>query len=287
MTYSIVARDAATGMLGVAVQSHYFSVGSVVTWARAGVGAVATQSFVELSYGPLGLELMGAGKSAQEALQSLLESDRYGERRQIAMVDSKGNIAVHTGEGCIPYAGHAVGIGFSAQANLMANDTVWGSMKDSFERNADLEFPERLASSLMAAEAAGGDIRGSQSAAILVVGPDVAPHSWMGRVLELRVEDHPKPVEELTRLIRMHRAYELADKAETLLHDGKYDESSKLYQQATEYAQLDELNYWRALSLLKAGKKEDAEAILEQVYSKAPNWKRLTELLKRSGRLGD
>jgi len=170
-------------------------------------------------------------------------------------VDSKGNVAVHTGADCIPYAGHIVGEGFSAQANLMSNDTVWGSMKDSFERNTHLEFPERLAAALMAAETAGGDIRGSQSAAILVVEPTVKAHRWLGKVLELRVEDHPKPVEELTRLIRMHRAYQLADQAETLLQDGKYDESSRLYQRAVEYAQLDELNYWRALSLLKAGKK--------------------------------
>jgi uncharacterized Ntn-hydrolase superfamily protein len=285
MTYSIVARDKSTGLLGVAVQSHYFSVGSVVTWARAGVGAVATQSFAEPSYGALGLELMSSGKSAADALNSLLSIDPMRELRQVAMVDSRGNVAVHTGKECIPWAGHATGEGFSVQANLMSNDTIWGAMKDAYQANLSPPFAERLAQTLLAAERAGGDIRGSQSAAILIVEPTVYPNAWMGRVLELRVEDHPNPVEELIRLIKLKRAYEWADKGEQLLLEGKYDESLKAYEESVKFAELDELKYWRAISLLRVKRKDEAQKILDELYAKSQNWKTLTQLMVWSGRL--
>ena len=179
-TYSIVALDPETGELGVAVQSHWFSVGALVPWARAGVGAVATQSLVEPGYGPLGLELMAAGKTASQALDALKVADAHPEIRQVAMVDAEGNVAAHTGDNCIPEAGHRTGENYSVQANLMANDTVPDAMARAFE-SAEGDLAARLLAALQAAEAAGGDIRGKQSAAILVVsgeptGIDLARH---------------------------------------------------------------------------------------------------------------
>src|SRR5579875_2457803 len=182
MTFSIVARDKKTGQIGVAVQSHWFSVGSIVSWARAGVGAVATQAMVEVSYGPLGLELMASGKSARESLEALLKSDSKPERRQVAMIDGKGRVAVYTGGKCLPFAGHYEGDQFTCQANLMRNKTIWRAMAKSFTSNSSkLRFPERLIAALEAGEKAGGDIRGKQSAAILVVSPELSANYWSGR----------------------------------------------------------------------------------------------------------
>ena len=164
MTYSIVARDPESGRLGVAVQSHWFSVGSVVSWAEAGVGAVATQSFAERSYGPLGLELMRRGRSAPDALQTLLHADAEREARQVAFVDANGDVGVHSGDACIREFGHVAGEGFSVQANLMERDTVWGAMADAY-RTADGDLADRMLAALTAAQAEGGDIRGTQSAA--------------------------------------------------------------------------------------------------------------------------
>jgi uncharacterized Ntn-hydrolase superfamily protein len=206
-TYSVVARDAATGDLGVAVQSHWFSVGSLVTWAEAGVGAVATQSFVDPAYGPLGLGLMRAGKSAREALDGLLAADAGRDVRQVAMVDAKGVVAVHTGKKCIEAAGHATGAGWSVQANLMASERVWPAMARAMEQ-ARGDLAERMLAALEAAEAAGGDIRGRQSAALLVVRGASSGRPWADRAVELRVEDHPRPLEELRRLLRVHRAFD-------------------------------------------------------------------------------
>ncbi|MDH3745921.1 MAG: DUF1028 domain-containing protein, partial [Acidobacteriota bacterium] len=215
-TYSIVARDPATGELGVAVQSHWFSVGSVVTWAEAGVGAVATQSFVEVSYGPLGLELMKAGKTASEALEALLAVDSNRAVRQVAMVDRHGNVAVHTGESCISEAGHSLGEQFSTQANLMARDTVWGAMAEAY-KNAEGDLAARLMAALEAGEAEGGDIRGKQSAAILIVPGESQGAPWRERKVDLRVEDYPQPLEELGRLLRIQRAYQHMNHGDELM----------------------------------------------------------------------
>lgn len=286
MTYSIVAREPSSGMIGVAVQSHYFSVGSVVAWARAGVGAVATQSFAEPSYGPLGLELMAAGRSAALALGALLLADEKRETRQVAMVDAMGGVGVHTGSGCIPFAGHVTGDGFSAQANLMDNDTVWGSMRDAYLLNSHLEFPERLVTALEAAEKAGGDIRGKQSAALVVVEGRVYPNPWMGRVVELRVEDHPEPVKELARLLKLKRAYEWADKADARFSEGAFTEADALYAKAFDLApDVLELKYWRAVSLIQSGSEAQGRDILEEVYKREPRWRKLTALLVETKRI--
>ncbi len=288
MTYSIVARDKQSGLFGVAVQSHYFSVGSVVTWARAGVGAVATQSMAEVSYGPLGLELLAAGKSAGEALRALVNADARAATRQVAMVDSSGSTSVHTGGECIPYAGDASGDGFSVQANLMDNDTIWGAMKDAYQSSLSLDFPERLVHTLKAAESAGGDIRGRQSSALLVVDAKPSANYWSGKLIELRVEDHPSPNEELERLLRLSRAYEYAEKGERLISSKKWEDSERAFQRATTLApELIELEYWRAISLFNSGKKEEAGRLLGKAYLKDARWKKLTGLLVKSGRLSE
>jgi uncharacterized Ntn-hydrolase superfamily protein len=215
-TYSIVARDAQTGQLGVAVQSHWFGVGRLVTWAEAGVGAVATQAMVQVRYGPLGLERMRQGLSAQEALAELLAADDGRELRQVAMVDAGGDVAAHTGSQCIAEAGQETGAGFSAQANMMATQQVWPAMARAY-REACGDLAERLLSALDAAQAAGGDLRGKQSAAMLIVGAERGPEPWAGVLLELRVEDHPEPLAELRRLVTLQRAYEHMNQGDTLL----------------------------------------------------------------------
>lgn len=292
MTYSIVARDKETGELGVAVQSHWFSVGSAVTWARAGVGAVATQAMAEISYGPLGLELMSSGKSANEAIEALLKADPKSETRQVAFVDSKGNVSVHTGKKCIPYAGHVKGDGFSCEANLMRNGTIWDAMARDFKKTSRvskkdrLPLAERLISSLEAAEEAGGDIRGKQSAAILVVSPTVAPNSWSGRLVDLRVEDFPKPLPELKRLLRLQRGYEWANKGDELLNAGKFEESLKAYEKAGQLApDLEELEFWQGVSLVQVKKLKHAKPIFKKVFKKNKDWMQVTKSLPKIGLL--
>jgi uncharacterized Ntn-hydrolase superfamily protein len=284
MTYSIVARDPNTGEIGVAVQSHYFSVGSVVTWARAGVGAVATQSMAEVSYGPLGLDLMAAGKSPEEALGALLKADSKFETRQVAMVDAKGRVAVHTGRKCIPYAGHIAGDQFTCEANLMSNDRIWRAMEKNYTKNSGLLFPERLVATLEAAEEAGGDIRGKQSAAILVVSPDLYPNYWQGRILELRVEDHTEPLPELKRLLRLRRGYEWAEKGDDFLSSGRFKESQDAFLKAQNYApEIDELRYWEGISLLESGRANEATPILRAIFKKDSRWIQTTKGLKEIG----
>jgi uncharacterized Ntn-hydrolase superfamily protein len=296
LTYSIVARDKETGELGVAVQSHWFSVGSIVTWARAGVGAVATQAMVEVSYGPLGLELMSSGKNADEALQALLNSDPKSETRQVAFVDSKGNVSVHTGKRCIPYAGHVKGDQFACEANLMRNDTIWGAMSKDYVRTSSfnvrkkkgdrLPLAERLISALEAAEEGGGDVRGKQSAAILVVSQAVAPNPWSGRLIDLRVEDSHSPLPELKRLLRLHRAYEWANKGDELLTAGKFEDSVKAYEKAGAFApNLEELEFWQGVSLIQAKRLKVAKPILKKVFRKNKDWVQVAKSLPKIGLL--
>jgi uncharacterized Ntn-hydrolase superfamily protein len=286
LTYSIVARDPKTGEMGVAVQSHYFSVGSVVTWARAGVGAVATQSMTEIRYGPLGLELMGAGKSAPETLKGLLAVDPKPDIRQVAMVDSKGRTAAHTGKRCIPFAGDTQGNGVSCQGNIMRNGRVWTAMKKSYERNHGLPLPERLAAALEAGEAAGGDARGKQSAAILVVSGEKAASYWEGKVLELRVEDHPDPVQELKRLIRFKRGYEWVDKGDDYIASAKLTDALKAYEKALKLVpEVDEIRYWVGVSLLKTRQRERGLRLLRAVFAKDRSYVGMTKAIMKAGSL--
>jgi uncharacterized Ntn-hydrolase superfamily protein len=284
-TFSIVARDAKTGEMGVAVQSHWFSVGPLVPWAEAGVGAVATQSLVEVSYGPKGLALMKAGKSAPDALKELLAADEGRDGRQVAMVDSQGRVAHWTGPKCIPSAGDAQGDGFSVQANLMDNDRIWPSMKKAFE-SATGDLADRLLAALDAAQAAGGDIRGMQSAAILVVKGDRTDTPWTGKVMDLRVEDSPEPLKELRRLVRVRRAYDFADAGDAFVTANKIPEAMAAYSKASELMpESAELLYWRAVGLWNAGKKAEAMPLFKQVFQREHRWVVLTPRLVPVGLL--
>ncbi len=286
-TYSIVARDPATGELGVAVQSHWFSVGSIVTWAEGGVGAVATQSFVEPSYGPLGLALMRAGKSAPEALAALLAADLNRDVRQVAMIDTAGRAAAHTGARCIAAAGHATGAAFSVQANMMDNDRVWPAMKTAYE-NATGDLADRLVAALDAAEAAGGDIRGRQSAAILVVKPASSGRPWADRRIDLRVEDHPQPLVELRRLLTLARAYEHMNRGDELATEAKWNEAGAEYAAAAAMApHIVELPFWHAATLAAAGKLDEATPLFADVFAREPRWRELVRRLPAAGLLPD
>jgi len=271
-TFSIVARDPKTGELGVAVQSHWFSVGPIVPWAEPGVGAVATQSLVDISYGPKGLALMKGGMSAPTALKKLLAEDPQREVRQVAMIDSRGRVAAHTGKQCIPQAGDEVGDQFSCQANLMLNDRVWGAMAKAF-RSAKGDLAERLLVTLEAGQAVGGDVRGQQSAAILIVKGKGGPAPWNDKVLDLRVEDNPHPIRELRRLVKLHRAYELASHGDDMVAARKFDEATRAYGQASDMAPgNEELLFWKAAGLYRAGKVEASLPIFRQVFKANPHW---------------
>jgi len=277
-TYSIVARDPQTGEMGAAVQSHWFSTGSLVIWAEAGVGAVATQAMVDPGYGPLGLELMFTGISASTALENLLYQDAKKEVRQIAMVDRHGNIGVHTGSKCIAEAGHIRGEGFSVQANMMLNNTVWQAMADAYQASSG-RLANRLLAALQAAQDAGGDIRGQQSAAILVVKAKSSRKPWEDTVVDLRVEDHPAPLDELARLLNVHEAYEWMNKGDEFLVKDEIERALSAYQQAAVLApHLSELPFWHAVTLAEMDRVEEALPLFETVFKSDPNW---AELLKR------
>jgi uncharacterized Ntn-hydrolase superfamily protein len=286
-TYSIVARDAHTGELGVAVQSHWFAVGSVVPWAEAGVGAVATQSFVEVSYGPLGLALMRAGKTPQQALTALLGTDAHQDVRQVAMIDAHGKVAVHTGAHCIAEAGHRSGDGYSVQANLMGPSTVPEAMAKAFEASAG-PLAERLLTALLAAEAEGGDIRGKQSAALVVVRGESTGNAWQDRLVDLHVEDHAAPLEELTRLLRLHRAYEHMNAGDVAMETQDFDAARREYGAAQELAPGNaEMLFWHGITLVGAGFIDDAEPLLARAYGYDDNWRTLVPRLPAAGLLED
>ncbi|HEX6790407.1 MAG TPA: DUF1028 domain-containing protein [Candidatus Krumholzibacteria bacterium] len=286
-TYSIVARDSVTGELGVAVQSHWFSVGGHVAWAEAGVGAVATQSFTEPSYGPLGLALMKAGKTAPQALAALIAADAQESVRQVAMVDAKGRVAAHTGSKCIAAAGDHPGAQYSVQANLMEHDTVWGAMSRAYETTKG-DLAERLLSALEAAQKEGGDIRGKQSAAILIVKGESSGRPWDDRVIDLRVEDSPEPVKELRRLVMLQRAYDKMDEGDRHMADNNLAGALAAYNDAAkQLPQNPEVKYWAAVTLMTAGKEQEALAYFKEVFAKDPKWVEVTRRLPASGLLPD
>ena len=286
-TYSIVARDPNTGELGVAVQSHWFSVGPSVAWAEAGVGAVATQSFVDQSYGKLGLELMRSGKSAPAALKSLLAGDEAREVRQVAMIDTEGRVDAWTGKNDIQAAGHIVGKNFSVQANLMLNDKVWPAMAQAFE-NAKGDLAERMMAALEAAQAAGGDIRGKQSAALVVVTGKPTGQAWKDRTFDLRVDDSPEPLKELRRLVTLQRAYNHMN-AGDLAVEKKDNEGALREYSAAEKLVPDnaEMIYWHAVALVNMGRVDESLPLFRKVFTMDNNWATLTPRLPKSGLLPD
>jgi uncharacterized Ntn-hydrolase superfamily protein len=287
-TYSIVARDSVTAQLGVAVQSHWFSVGPIVPWAEAGVGAVATQSFAEPAYGPLGLELMRLGRTAPEALKALVSTDADEAVRQVAMIDAQGRVAAHTGSRCVQAAGHRTGAQYSVQANLMESPTVWEAMARAYE-SAQGDLAERLLAALEAAEAEGGDLRGRQSAAILVVSGENTGKPWVDRVFDLRVEDHPNPVVELRRLVRLQRAYNKLNEGDEQWTKGDVDKAMEAYRAALGIVPDDATNgeapFWVGITLAASGHVEKAIPYLVRAYAQDARWAKLVPRLPASGLL--
>jgi uncharacterized Ntn-hydrolase superfamily protein len=272
MTYSIVARDKDTGEFGVAVQSHYFQVGPVVPWARSGIGAVATQSEVNISFGPLGLDLLQAGHTADQALRALLAGDPGAENRQVAIVDAAGNVAAHTGAKCIPAAGHRTGVGFSCQANLMEKDTVWDAMFEAYT-STHAPLAERMMAALEAAEAEGGDIRGRQSAAMLVVSGTPTGRSWEDRIIDLRVEDAPDPLAELRRLLRVKRAYLTNTDADRLEEAGDKEAAKQKRAEGLRLApEMVELKFWTGLGMAEGGDLDGGCKLMADAVRKDKRW---------------
>jgi uncharacterized Ntn-hydrolase superfamily protein len=289
-TFSIVARDSVTGQLGVAVQSHWFSVGSVVTWAEAGVGAVATQSFAEPAYGPRGLALMNSGLDAPSALRALIAADPAQEVRQVAFVDARGRVAAHTGAKCIETAGHHVGRGWSVQANMMLGDSVVPAMAAACAAamTAGADLPERLLRALEAAQGAGGDIRGVQSAAILVVAGTATGRPSDDRLLELRVEDSVAPLPELRRLVGVWRAYGRMNAGDAAVEQGDLAAALAHYAAADSLLPGNlEVRYWHAVTLAVNGHAERALPIFREVFAADRNWVELTRRLVRPGLIPD
>jgi len=286
-TFSIVARDPATGELGVAVQSHWFSVGSIVAWAEAGVGAVATQSFVDPSYGKNGLDMMRAGKSAPDTLKELLEKDEGREVRQVAMIDAQGRVDAWTGKNDIQSAGHIVGKDFSVQANLMLNDKIWPAMARAFE-NTKGDLADRMLAALDAAQAAGGDIRGRQSAAIVVVTGKPTGQAWKDRTFDLRVDDSPEPLVELRRLVTLQRAYNHMNAGDLAVEKKDNEGALREYGAAEKLVPNNaEMIYWHAVALVNMGRVDESLPLFRKVFATDRNWITLTPRLPKSGLLPD
>ncbi len=282
-TFSIVAVDEETGDIGVAVQSHWFSVGSIVSWAEAGVGAVATQSFVNPAFGPRGLELMKQGKTPQEAMDQLLTEDDGRDFRQVAFINDKGQVAVYTGKKCIADAGHIKGKYYSVQANMMLNDRVVPAMAEAFEKSKG-PLAERMLAALKAAQAAGGDIRGQQSAAILVVRGTSTGKPWQDRLVDLRVEDHPQAVQEMERVLKVFRAYGHMNNGDMAVEKGQVDQALEEYGTAQKmFPDNLEMKYWTAVSLVNIGKLDQALPLFKQVFLKDANWIELTRRIVPNG----
>lgn len=276
-TFSIVARDENTGEMGVAVQSHWFAVGNSVAWGKSGVGVVATQSFVNPAYGPNGLKLMEEGLTAEEALEKMVNMDEGEAFRQVAFLDVNGNTATHTGQNCIAEASHIAHENFSVQANMMLNDRVVPEMQYAFMYYRELPLAERLVEVLKAAQKAGGDIRGKQSAAILIVGPEKVENEWEDKIIDLRVDDHKNPIQELERLLSIKRGYDFMNQGDLAIEDDDINGALEAYSNAEELLKGNiEVTYWKAIALWNADEKVKAIPILKEVFKKDENWKTLT-----------
>ncbi len=285
-TYSIVCYDSATGQFGAAVQSHWFKVANVI-WAEAGVGAVCSQSFSDYRYGMLGLEMMRAGKSAQEALTGLIASDAGEAVRQVGMIDAGGVVAAHTGSKCIAAAGHRTGVNYSVQANLMEKNTVWDAMAEAFEATEG-ELADRMMAALEAAQGEGGDIRGMQSAAMLVVTAEPTGLPWQDKLVDIRVDDSDKPLAELKRLLNVTRAYDKMNLGDELMAKEKFEEAGQAYADAAELAPGNvEILFWHAATLAYVGEVERSLPIFKEVFEEAPIWRELVPRLVPSELLPD
>lgn len=285
-TFSIVARDSKTGEMAVAVQSHWFSVGSIVAWGEAGVGVLATQSFVNKSFGIRGLGWLKQGKSPQEAMNLLLQDDAGREYRQVAMVDTQGRVASFTGKSCIAEAAHLNGDGFSVQANMMLNNKVVPAMYAAWNGNSILPLAERMIAVIKAAQEAGGDIRGKQSAVLVVVAPTASQEPWNDRLIDLRVDDSKDPIAELDRLLKVFRAYEHMNAGDLYIEKGEMEKAMNEYQAAMKmFPENLEMQYWTAIALATKKDIKQASALLKKIYKKDPNWRELTKRLPAAGLL--
>lgn len=285
-TFSIVARDAETGEMAVGVQSHWFSVGSVVSWGKGGVGVVATQSFANKSFGPRGLALLEAGLTAQQALDSLIATDGGRAVRQVGIIDAQGGVAGWTGGGCIPYASHITGKGYSVQANMMLDQGVPEAMAAAFEGSEGKPLAERVLLALEAAQQAGGDIRGKQSAALLLVSGTPARNAWSDPALDLRVEDHATPIAELRRLYQVSQAYSYMNAGDRALEENDMDAALEAYGTAAKlYPDNPEVRYWAAITLANTGHMDEALNMLKVIFKEDDNWRELTRRLKPLGLL--
>lgn len=279
-TFSIVARDSVTGEMAVAVQSHWFSVGTAVSWAEAGVGAVATQSFVNKSFGIRGLELLKHGLTSQQALDSLLKDDEGREVRQVAIIDTKGNVATHTGKGCIQYATQIQGNQFSVQSNMMLGDQVSNAMAFAFIKSNGKPLGERMLLALEAAQGEGGDIRGQQSAALLIVPAKSEGKPWDERTVDLRVDDSKEPIKELRRLYTVQVAYEHMNKGDLAVEKNDMIGAMNEYNAAMKMIPGNlEMQYWTAITLANNKEVDKAILIFKKVFAKDKNWKELTRRL--------
>lgn len=279
-TFSIVARDSVTGEMAVAVQSHWFSVGTLVSWAEAGVGAVATQSFVNKSLGILGLGLLKKGYTAQQALDSLLKNDEGRDVRQVAIVDNMGNVAVHTGKSCIQFASHIKGNQFSVQSNMMLTDKVPAAMAEAFQKSTGKKLADRILLALEAAQRAGGDIRGQQAAAILVVPGISDGKPWDERLVDLRVDDNKEPIKELRRLYQVSIAYEHMNNGDLAVEKNDMTAAMNEYNAAMKMMPDNlEMQYWTAITLANGKDLGKALSLFKKVFAKDSNWKELTRRL--------
>jgi len=286
-TFSIVGRDPATGDMGVAVQSHWFAVGAEVVWGEAGVGVVATQSFIDPAYGPLGLDLMRAGKTAPEALRGLLAADQHADTRQVAMLDAQGHVAAHTGKFCIAEAGNQVGKDYSAQANIMEKPTVWPAMGKAFE-TAQGDLADRLLAALEAAQREGGDIRGRQSAAILIVRGKSTGRPWADKVMDLRVDDSADPINELKRLVKYHRAYDHMENGDACSTKKDWDCAVREYGEAEKILPDQvEIIFWHAVTLVTSGKVDESLPLFRRAFLREALWSEVLRRLPAAGLFPD
>jgi len=282
-TYSIVALDKETGEMAVGVQSHWFSVGTIVSWGKSGVGVVATQSFVNPALGKDGLRLMSQGISAPDALEQLISEDKGRDYRQVAMLDVNGQVSAYTGQSCIEFASHIIGENYSVQANMMLNDKVVPAMAKAFEENSDLALAERVLEVMKAAEAAGGDIRGRQSAALIVVGAKPAKEIWQDKTVDLRVDDHNEPLTELERLLKVHRAYEHMNRGDLAIEHGEMAIALKEYEAAEKLFPGNlEMKYWKAVGLANNNLLKEALPVFKEIFTVDENWRELTRRLPAS-----
>lgn len=278
-TFSILARDSETGQMAVGVQSHWFSVGTVVPWGQSGVGVVATQSFVNEAYGYEGLKLMAKHMSPAKVLAQLRNNDEGEAFRQVAMMSNDGEIAAFTGDKCVQDASHLIGDNYSIQANMMVNENVVYGMRQAFEEHSDLALAERVVKALEAGQVAGGDIRGKQSAALIVVDSKPSELPWNDKLVDLRVDDHNTPIEELSRLLNVHRAYEFMAKGDLAMENDNPKSALEAYHQAEKLLpNEDEIQFWKAVALVNAKQVKNSIPVFERLFKKDKKWQ---ELLKR------